>query len=148
MSTIYEEEEHYGLDSPEAILHCAVAVACCDGEFAGDEHDRVRSVYTDICQELAFQYNRPDISDEYEDIAQGTAELVFSLNDTQERLKYIEHCGRLITDRDLREMTLVMALRIAGGDSELDDAEFQALKTLADVWHIRLKDVLEPYRGT
>lgn len=145
MSSIYEDEEHYDPDTPEAILRCAVAVACCDGEFARDEHDRVRAVYADICQEMTFAYNRPDVSDEHEEIAETTSDYVLSLGDDSAKKNFIEHCGHLITDNDLRELTLVMALRIAGADADLDDAEFQALKSLANMWQIRLSDVLDPY---
>ena len=63
----------------------------------------------------------------------------------QVKKNYIEHCGQLITDKDLREMTLIMSLRIAGADAELAAAEFQALKALANMWRIRLSDVLGPY---
>ena len=54
MSSTYEDDDHYEADSPEAILRCAVAVACVDGEFAYDEQDRVRDVYADICKEMTF----------------------------------------------------------------------------------------------
>jgi tellurite resistance protein len=145
LSGDYEDQDDYEPDSPEAILRCAVAVACCDGEFAYDERDRVRGVYADICQEMTFAYNKPEVSDDYEDIAQVTAEYVLSLKDNQAKANFVEHCGQFISDKDLREMTLVMALRIAGGDAELDEAEFQALQRLANLWQIRLKEVLEPY---
>ena len=145
MSSIFEDEERYEPDSPESILRCAVAVACCDGEFAYDEHDRVRAVYSDICQEMTFAYNRPEISDEYENIAEETSDFVLSLREDQPKNDYVKHCGQLITDKDLREMTLIMSLRIAGADAELAAAEFQALKALANMWRIRLSDVLGPY---
>lgn len=137
--------EEFEPDSPEAVLRCAVAVACCDGVFAFGEQDRVRDVYEDICQEMTYAYNCPEISDEYQEIADSTAESVLSLSDDQTKLQYINRCGELIIDKDLQEMALVMALRVAGGDAELDAAEFRALRTLANLWKINITDVLEPY---
>ena len=145
MTSIYEDEDNFEPDSPEAVLRCAVAVACADGEFAYDEQDRVRKVYVDICQEMTFAYNRPDVSDDYEEISKSTSDLVLSLVDESAKMDFIAHCGQMITDRDLREMTLIMSLRVAGADWELHDAEFRALKSLADMWQIRLSDILEPY---
>jgi len=139
------DDDDYEMDSPEAVLRCAVAVACCDGEFAYDEQDKVRSVYADICQEMTFAYNRPDVSDDYEKISKTTAEFVLTLDDGQKRDDYITYCGESITDKDLRELTLVMALRVAGADAELAKAEFRALKKLASRWEMRLSDILAPY---
>jgi tellurite resistance protein len=145
LSTIFDDDMEFEPDTPEAVLRCAVAVACCDGVFAFGEQDRVRSVYDDICQEMTFAYNRPEVSDDYQDIAESTGEYVLSLSDEQVRLNYIEYCGSLISDRDLQEMALIMSMRVAGGDAELDDAEFRALRSLANLWQINLSDVLEPY---
>ena len=145
MNKPYEDAEQYGFDSPEAVLRCAVAVACFDGQFANDERERVRDIYADICKEMTFAYNRPDVSDDYEEIANSTAEIVLSMSDDNAKNSLIEECGKLITDRDLRELTLIMALRVAGADSELAQAEFRALKILADLWGILLHDVVSPY---
>lgn len=145
MAIIFQDEGAYEPDTPEAILQCAVAVACVDGEFAYGEQERVRSVYEDICQEMALTYNRLEVSDVYEEISQTTSARLFSMDDINEKLGYIEECGQLITEKDLRELTLVVALRIAGGDAELHSAEFAALKGLANRWRIKLSDILEPY---
>ena len=145
MANEFEDDATYEPDTPEAVLRCAIAVACVDGEFAHDEQERVRAVYGDICQEMTFSYNQPEVSDEYEEISQSTSDLILSMDNLAEKLDYIEECGKLVTDKDLRELTLVMGLRVAGGDAELHRAEFQALKRLADLWRIRLSDILEPY---
>ena len=79
MNRLYEDADQYESDSPEAVLRCAVAVACVDGEFACDEQERVRDVYADICKEMTFAYNRPDVSDDHEEIANSTAETVLSM---------------------------------------------------------------------
>ena len=139
------EQHIYAADSPEAVLQCAVAVACVDGEFACDERERVRKVYADICREMTFAYNAPDVSDEYAYIAESTSELVLAMKDLTVRLAYIDHCGALISDKDLRELALVMSLRVAGADAELAGPERIALVHLAKSWKIRLADVLAPY---
>ena len=139
------EQHIYAADSPEAVLQCAVAVACVDGEFASDERERVRSVYADICREMTFAYNAPDVSDEYAYIAESASEYVLALNDQAVRLDYIDHCAALISDKDLRELTLVMSLRVAGADAELAGPERNALGHLAKSWKISLSEVLAPY---
>ena len=139
------EEHRYGGDSPEAVLQCAVAVACIDGEFASDERERVRKVYADICREMTFAYNAPDVSDEYAYISESTSETVLAMNDQEVKLAYIDHCGALISDADLRELTLIMSLRVACADAELAGAESIALGHLAKSWKINLSDVLAPY---
>ena len=139
------EDHRYGGDSPEAVLQCAVAIACVDGEFASDERERVRRVYADICREMTFAYNAPDVSDDYADIAETTSEDVLRMDDQETKLAYVDHCGTLITDRDLRELTLIMSLRVAGADAELAGPERNALGRLAKSWEIRLSDVLAPY---
>ncbi len=139
------EQHIYAADSPEAVLQCAVAVACVDGEFASDERNRVRKVYADICREMTFAYNAPDVSDEHAYIAESTSEEVLAMNDQAVRLAYIDHCGALISDKDLRELALVMSLRVAGADAELAGPESIALGHLAKSWHINLSDVLAPY---
>ena len=145
MDSEFTDENDYELDSPEAILRCAVAVACVDGEFASDEQGRVRDVYADICAEMTYAYNNPNVSDDHHDISESVSDAVLSLTSDSARKAYIENCGATITDKDLRELTLVMSLRIAGADFELAAAEFDALKNLANMWNIRLKDVLGPY---
>ena len=145
MSSIFEDEEQYDPDSPEAILRCAVAVACADGEFAHDEQDRVRDVYADICREMTFAYNKPDVSDDYKEIAESTADVVLKMTDDENKRGFIEHCGQFVTEIDLRELTLIMSLRVAGADAHLARAEYKALKTLANLWDIKLHDVLAPY---
>ena len=145
MNSIYDYDDNLEPNSPEAILRCAVAVACIDGEFSIDEQARVRTVYADICQEMAYAYNSPDKSEACYEISESTSEIMHSIRELSAKLEYVEACGREIDDRDLREMTLIMALRIAGADAELAAAEFQALKALADLWNIRLSDVLAPY---
>ena len=145
METDLYDEDEYDLDSPEAILRCAVAVACVDGEFARDEQERVRDVYSDICQEMTFAYNRPDVSEDYQAIAETTSDFVLSLGTDDIKMKFIEHCGQSVTDRDLRELTLIVSLRIAGADADLAAEEFSALKVLANMWNIDLRAVLQPY---
>ena len=145
MNSIYEYDENFEPNSPEAILRCAVAVASIDGEFSIDEQARVWTVYSDICQEMTYAYNSPEVSETCREIAESTSETMHTIRDFAAKLEYVEELGREVTDRDLREMTLIMALRVAGGDAELAASEFQALKTLANLWSIRLSDVLAPY---
>lgn len=139
------EPHRYEADTPEAVLQCAVAVACIDGEFASDERERVRKVYADICREMTYAYNAPDVSDEYEYIAESTADVALALDDRELKLAYIDYRAELIADADLQELTLVMSLRIAGADAELAATESVALRHLADSWEISLSDVLAPY---
>ena len=139
------EPHRYEADTPEAVLQCAVAVACIDGEFASDERERVRKVYADICREMTYAYNAPDVSDEYEYIAESTADVALALDDRELKLAYIDYRADLITDADLQELTLIMSLRIAGADAELAATESVALRHLADSWEISLSDVLAPY---
>ena len=139
------EAHRYEADTPEAVLQCAVAVACIDGEFASDERERVRKVYADICREMTYAYNAPDVSDEYAYIAESTADVALALDDRKLKLAYIDYRAELITDADLQELTLVMSLRIAGADAELAGTESAALRHLADSWEISLSDVLAPY---
>ena len=139
------EPHRYEADTPEAVLQCAVAVACIDGEFASDERDRVRKVYADICREMTYAYNAPDVSDEYAYIAESTADVALALDDRELKLEYIDYRAELITDADLQELTLIMSLRIAGADAELAGSESVALRHLADSWEISLSDVLAPY---
>ncbi len=142
----HQFESHlYAADSPEAVLQCAVAVACVDGEFASDERERVRQVYADICREMTYAYNAPDVSDEYEDIAESTSDVALAIHDRETKLAFIDHCGELIADADLRELTLIMSLRVAGADAELAGPERVALAHLAKSWEIKLSDVLAPY---
>ena len=139
------EPHRYEADTPEAVLQCAVAVACIDGEFASDERERVRKVYADICREMTYAYNAPDVSDEYAYIAESTAEVALALDERELKLEYIDYRAELITDADLQELTLIMSLRIAGADAELAGSESVALRHLADSWEISLSDVLAPY---
>ena len=139
------EPHRYEADTPEAVLQCAVAVACIDGEFASDERERVRKVYADICREMTYAYNAPDVSDEYAYIAESTADVTLALDDRELKLEYIDYRAELITDADLQELTLIMSLRIAGADAELAGSESVALRHLADSWEISLSDVLAPY---
>lgn len=139
------EPHRFEADTPEAVLQCAVAVACIDGEFASDERDRVRQVYADICREMTYAYNAPDVSDEYAYIAESTADVALALDDRELKLAYIDYRAELITDPDLQELTLVMSLRIAGADAELAGTESVALRHLAHSWEISLSDVLAPY---
>ena len=145
MSDSLFEQHRYEADTPEAILQCAVAVACIDGEFASDERGRVRKVYSDICREMTYAYNAPDVSDEYEYIAESVSEVALALDDRETKLAYIDHRAELITDPDLRELTLVMSLRVAGADAELAGTESVALGHLAKSWKISLSDILAPY---
>lgn len=140
------DADDYEPDSPEAVLRCAVAIACSDDEFSLEEQEKVRAVYEDICQELTYAYNAPDVSEDYEAIAQATWDTYLQLDDDLAKQQFIEACGSLVTDNDLRELTLVMALRVAGADAELHKQESAALKRLANLWHINLSDVLRPYR--
>ena len=112
------EPHRYEADTPEAVLQCAVAVACIDGEFASDERERVRKVYADICREMTYAYNAPDVSDEYAYIAESTADVALAHDDRELKLEYIDYRAELITDADLQELTLIMSLRIAGADAE------------------------------
>ena len=139
------EPHRYEADTPEAVLQCAVAVACIDGEFASDERERVRKVYADICREMTYAYNAPDVSDEYAYIAESIADVALAVVDQELKLEYIDYRAELITDADLQELTLIMSLRIAGADAELAGSESVALRHLADSWEISLSDVLAPY---
>ena len=67
------------------------------------------------------------------------------MDDPEVKLAYIDHCGTLISDKDPRELALVMSLRVAGADAELAGPERNALGHLAKSWKISLSDVLAPY---
>lgn len=128
-----------------AILRFAVAVAVADGEFDEAESSRIEAVYRDVCSSLGHDDMSTWRFQEFEVAVLEAQEEAQGAVDEGQIAEYVEQCADSINDTDIRELAVLAALRIAGGDHKLATEEASTLLKVCSHWGIRLRDIVKPY---
>lgn len=135
--------EDYPENSRSAILRAAILVADSDGSWHELERAQLEDVYRNICVMLDADLDEDQMLQELETIATDVPEEISDLSSDEERDGYWETCLAPIVSRDIQQLTVAAAMKLAGADSEIDSDEASGLERMRKAWDVNVKDALE-----
>ena len=134
----------YGENSASAIIRIAIVVAAADGEFDRAEYDRVERVYEEVSLWLGHDDDTISIRRHGRQLSSELADEICDVTRNGTIEEYVHQCANDITDRDVQEIAVLAALRVAGGDHHLAQREFKCLLRFCNHWEINLNEVIQP----
>jgi len=133
----------YPDNSRSAILRAAIMVAHSDGDWHNLERDRLEIKYRDLCRMLDADLDDDLLLKELDTITQDVPDEIDQLDSDEEREAYWKKCLAPIVSRDIQQVTVMAAVRIASGDGEIDPTEAAGLRRLCKECDTDLREALE-----
>lgn len=138
---------NYFADYPEnsrsAILRAAILVVYSDGSWHEMERAELESVYRNICIMLDADLDDETMLRELDEIANDVPEEIEELETDEEREDFWQTCLAPIVSRDIQQLTVAAALKLASSDSEIDSSEATGLARMCKEWEVTVKDAME-----
>ncbi len=133
----------YPENSRSAILRVAILVAQADGSWHVLERERLETVYRNICNLLDADLDDDLLLEELDLIATDVPDEIRKFETDEEREAYWQKCLAPIVSRDIQHTTVMAALRLAGGDGEIQPKEAASIGRLRQTWDVSLEDASE-----
>ena len=138
---------NYFADYPEnsrsAILRAAILVVYSDGTWHELERAQLENVYRNICVMLDADLDDEILLQELDTISTDVPEEIQDLETDEEHDKFWQACLASIVSRDIQQLTVAAALKLAGSDGEIDSSEAHGLARMRKEWDVNVKDALE-----
>lgn len=123
------------------ISRVALLAAFADGELNQWELEEAHKTIKALARDYLFDCTEEQLDQTIEYAADWVRSAVHECMPTDiEQLAISKSAD--IADKDLRELTMIAALRIAYGDGSIESDEAHCIKALADQWQIQIRDLL------
>lgn len=132
----------YAENSSSAILRLAIFVAVADESWHKLERERLEHTYLDVCRRLDVENDDAASLRELNRVAEEVPDEIRKLSSKEERDTYLGKCMAPILSKDVQQIAVGAALRVAGGDSELQPREVSTIWRICKEWGIDPKDAV------
>ena len=138
---------NYFADYPEnsrsAILRAAIVVAYSDGSWHEMERAQLEDVYRNICVMLDADLDDEYVLRELDEISSDVPQEIEEIETDDEREEFWKTCLAPLVSRDIQQLTVAAALKLASSDKEIEPSEMTSLLRMCKEWDVNVKDAID-----